>query len=157
MTRQATKKKRDKKRAEKRKHEHRTEQMAEEAAKEKWYHKEEIVAIVVMLIFVPFMVTGVIWWPASASPEKAKGDIGLPDGTYTAAYIGSRPATDSDVAVAALDVDGESVFVNEHDLSGSAAEDSGAFFEVQQGEPLEITVKDGFITNWTPTEIFPAQ
>jgi len=144
MTRQATKKKRDKKRAEKRKHEHRTEQMAEEAAEKKWHHREEVVAIIVMLVFVPFMVGGIIWWPAST----AKGEITLPDGTYTAAYLGSRPATESDVAVAALDVNGESVFVNEHDLSGGAAKRSSAFFEGQRGEPIEITVNNGFVTDW---------
>jgi len=148
MTRQATKKKRDKKRAEKRKHEHLTEQMAEEAVKKKWHHREEVVAIVVMLAFVPFMVTGIIWWPASNGPGKTKGEIALPDGTYTAAYLGSRPATESDVAVTALDVNGESVLVNEHDLSGDAAKKSSAFFEGQRGEPIEITVKNGFITDW---------
>jgi hypothetical protein len=148
MTRQATKKKRDKKRAEKRKHEHLSEQMAEEAVKKKWHHREEVVAIVVMLAFVPFMVGGILWWPASTSPGKVKGELALPDGTYTAAYLGSRPATESDVAVAALDVNGESVFVNEHDLSGGAAKRSSAFFEGQRGEPIEITVNNGFVTDW---------
>jgi hypothetical protein len=151
MTRQATKKKRDKKRAEKRKHEHRTEQMAEEAVKKKWHQREEVVAIIITLIFASFMICGVIWWPASTSPKKAKGDIGLPDGTYTAACLGNRPATNGDAAVAALDVNGETVFVNESDLSGSAAKSSSAFFEVQRGEPLQITVKDGFIADWAPT------
>ena len=60
MTREATKKKRDKKRAQKKKHEHQTEHMAEEAAKEKRLHTEEIIAIVVLLMFVPFMVTGIM-------------------------------------------------------------------------------------------------
>jgi hypothetical protein len=64
MTRQATKKKRDKKRAEKRKHEQLTEQMHEEAARKKHAHTEATIAIIVLLIFVPFMIGGVIWWPA---------------------------------------------------------------------------------------------
>jgi hypothetical protein len=149
MTRQATKKKRDKKRAEKKKHEHHTEQMAEEAAEKKWHHREEVVAIIVMLIFVPFMLGGIIWWPASTSPGNTKGEITLPDGTYSAAYLGSRPATESDVAVAALDVNGESIIVNEHDLSGDAAKKSSAFFESPRGEPIDITVKNGFVTDWT--------
>jgi hypothetical protein len=157
MTRQETKKKRDKKRAEKRKHEHLTEHMAEEAAKKKHLHREEIVAIVVMLAFVPFMVIGVIWWPAGTSSDNAKGEIGLPDGMYTASYLGSRPATGDDVAVAALDVSGESVFANEHDLSGNARKDAGAFFDIRRGEPLEIKVKNGFITGWTPAETLPAK
>jgi hypothetical protein len=151
MTRQATKKKRDKKRAEKRKHERLTERMAEEAVKKKWHHREEVVAIVVMLAFVPFMVIGVVWWPASTSQGKAKGDTGLTDGVYTASYLGSRPATEDTAAVAALDVNGESVIVSEHDLSGKAAEEASAFFAVRRGEPIEITVKNGFITDWGAT------
>jgi len=152
MTRQATKKKRDKRRAEKKKHEHRTEHMHEEAAKRKRSHSEEIIAIVVLLIFVPFMVGGIIWWPASTSAGKSKGGIELQDGKYAATHLGSRPATENDTAVTVLDVNGESIFVTERDLSGEAAENSSAFLEGQRGEPVQITVKQGFITDWKATE-----
>jgi hypothetical protein len=150
MTREATKKKRDKKRAQKKKHEHQTEHMAEEAAKEKRLHKEEIIAIVVLLLFVPFMVTGIIWWPASTGTGKATGGTGLADGRYSAEYLGSRTASDGDAAVAVLDVAGESVFVDEQDLSGKASKDSTTFLEGQRGELIEITVKNGFIIDWEP-------
>ena len=149
MTRPATKKKRDKKRAEKKKHEHQTEHMAEEAAKKNRAHTEETLAIVVILLFVPFMVTGVIWWPAGTGSGKSQGGTGLPNGQHEATYLSSRPAADGEVAFAALDVKGESVLVNEGDLAGSAAKNSTAFFEGQQGEPIEITVKNGFITDFS--------
>lgn len=151
MTRQATKKKRDKNRALKKKHEHVTEKMAEETARKKRSHSEEIIAIVVLLIFVPFMVTGILWWPASTG--KSKGDTGLPDGTYNAEFLGSRPATESEVAVGALEVNGESFFINERDLSGSAAGDPGAFFGLERGAPVRITAENGFVTDWAPAEL----
>lgn len=150
MTREATKKKRDKKRAQKKKHEHQTEHMAEEAAKEKRMHTEEIIAIVALLLFVPFMVTGIIWWPASTGSGKANGGTGLADGSYSAKYLGTRPSSDGAGAVAVLDVNGESVFVDEPDLSGSAASDSSAFFGARRGEQITITVKNGFVTDWKP-------
>lgn len=152
MTRQETKKKRDRKRAEKRKHEHLTEQMAEEAAKKRHYHREGIVAIIVMLVFVPFMIIGVVWWPASTGPGKSKGNAELPDGKYIATCIGSRPATESDPSVAVLDVNGGTVFVDENDLSGEAAKDPSAFFESRPGEAIDLAVKNGLITDWAPTE-----
>lgn len=151
MTRESTKKKRDKKRAEKKKHAHLTEQMAEEHAKKRRAHREEVVAILVMLAFVPFMLIGVVWWPASSSTGKAKSNSGLSDGTYIATYIGGRPASGEDAAVVALDVNGETFFVDESDLAGDAAENPGAFFEGRRGQAIEITVKNGFITGWTPT------
>lgn len=150
MTREATKKKRDKKRAQKKKHEQQTEHMAEEAAKKKRSHTEEIISIVVLLMFVPFMVTGIIWWPASTGTGKANGGTGLADGRYSAEYMGTRPSSDGAGAVAVLDVNGESVFVDEPDLSGNAASDPGAFFGAQRGELIEITVKNGLVTEWEP-------
>ena len=110
MTREATKKKRDKKRAQKKKHAHQTEHMAEEVAREKRSHTEEIIAIVVLLIFVPFMVTGIIWWPASTGTGKVNVGTGLADGSYSAGYLGTRPSSDS------------------------AASDSAGFFGARRGE-----------------------
>ena len=145
MTRQATKKKRDRNRAEKKKHEHRTEQMAEKAAKKKRGHTEEVIAIIVLLIFVPFMVIGIVWWPAGKGESEGTG---LQNGTYTASYIESQPASADHTAVAALDVNGESILVNESDLSGNAVDNSTAFFEGQRGQQVEITVKNGIVTRW---------
>jgi hypothetical protein len=142
MTKQTTKQKHDKQRAQKRKHEHETEAMAENAARQKRAHVEETIAIIVMLTFVPFMVFGAIFWPGSGT--------GLQNGTYTATYLSSRPATSTQTAQANLDVGGESVFVYESDLSGSAATHSAAFFQGSKGEPIQITVKNGLITQWAP-------
>jgi type IV secretory pathway component VirB8 len=64
MTTQADKQKQNKKRELKRKHMHETEHMQEEAARKKRAHTEATIAICVLLFFVPFMVTGVIFWPA---------------------------------------------------------------------------------------------
>jgi hypothetical protein len=64
MTREATKKKRDRKRAEKKKHHQQAEQMAEEAARKKRAHTEATIAIAVLVMMIPFILTGVIWWPA---------------------------------------------------------------------------------------------
>ena len=64
MAREATRQKQKKKRAQKRKHEHETEQMAEEHARKKRAHTEATIAIVALLMLVPFIVTGVTWWPA---------------------------------------------------------------------------------------------
>ena len=64
MTREATKKKRDKQRALKKKHQHQTEEMDEQAARKKRAHTEATIAIATLLIFVPFMVFGVAFWPA---------------------------------------------------------------------------------------------
>lgn len=150
MTREATKKKRDKKRAEKKKHEHQTEQRAEAAAKKRRFEKEEIIAIVVILLFIPFAITGVIFWPPNTGPGSSSGGTGLSDGNYYATFLGSRPASGNDVAVVVLDVNGESVFVNDHDLSGKAAKNSSAFFEGRRGEPINIVVTNGSITDWKP-------
>jgi hypothetical protein len=64
MTTQAAKQKQKKKRAEKKKHEHETERMAEEVALKKRAHTEATVAIIALLMMVPFILTGVILWPA---------------------------------------------------------------------------------------------
>ena len=64
MTTQAAKQKQKKKRAEKKKHEHQTEQMAEEAARKKRAHTEATIAIIALLVMVPFILTGVMFWPA---------------------------------------------------------------------------------------------
>ena len=78
MTTQAAKKQRhEKKRAAKRKHEHETEHMQEEAARKKHAHGEEMVAIIVMLTFVPLMVFGAIYWPGDNG--AAAGGTGLSD------------------------------------------------------------------------------
>lgn len=150
MTREATKKKRDKKRALKRKHEHLTEQMHEEHARKKRSHTEELIALIMIVVFATFMTTGMIWWPASTTNTKAEGGTGLPDGRYEATCLSSRPAAGSDSAVTVLDVHGESFFVDEDELSGEAAEDPTAFFSLQRGEQIEVTVKDGLVTDWTP-------
>jgi hypothetical protein len=50
MTTQKAKNKQKKKRAEKKKHEHQTEHMEEEAAKHKRSGREELVAIIVILV-----------------------------------------------------------------------------------------------------------
>lgn len=149
MTKQSSKQKHDKLRAEKRKHEQLTEHMHEEAAKKKRAHREEIGAIIVLLIFVPFMISGVIWWPASSSSAGARGGISLTNGNYKATYMSSRPASVSNGAVAVLDVYGESIIVNEQDLSGDAVKNSSAFFNGKPGTPVEITVKNGYITGWS--------
>lgn len=146
MTREATRQKQKKKRALKRKHEHLTEQISEEKAKRKRTHAEEFVAIIVLVFFAGFMVIGVALWPATVS--ETEGYTGLPDGEYDATFLDSRPATDSHPAAAALQVGGLSVAVSEGDLSGEAAQDSTAFFELDQNESIQITVKNGSITEW---------
>ncbi len=150
MTRESTKKKRDKKRAEKKKHEHRTEQVSEEMAKRHRSHGEEMVAMIVLVIFVPFMIIATIWWPTPSSAGKMTGQTGLPTGTYQATYVQSRPATESESAAVVLDIKGESVLVTPSDLAGSAAKDPGNFFEGQPGDQVEITVDNGFITKIYP-------
>ena len=64
MTTQADRQKQKKKRADKKKHAHQTEQMAEEHAKKKRAHTEATIAIIALLVMVPFILTGVLWWPA---------------------------------------------------------------------------------------------
>ncbi|MBU1669627.1 MAG: hypothetical protein KKF41_02630 [Actinobacteria bacterium] len=64
MTTQADKQKQKKKRELKRKHMHETEHMREETAHARRTHTEATIAVCVLLMFVPFMVTGVIFWPA---------------------------------------------------------------------------------------------
>jgi|GEM_PF-1521580 hypothetical protein len=150
MTKQTTRQKHDKQRAEKRKHEHETEEMTEHAARKRRAHVEETIAIIVMLTFVPFMVFGAIFWPGTTGSEGGNGGTGLQNGTYTATYLGSRPATGTQTALANLDVNGNSVFVTESDLSGNAAANSIAFFQGYKGEPIQITVKNGFISWWAP-------
>lgn len=150
MTTQKDRAKQKKKRAQKHKHEHETEHMQEEAARHKRSSREEWVAIIVILAFVPFLVTGIIWWPGSTTP-KSKGGTGLASGTYSATYIGSQPETETEVATAALDVNGYSIFVTADDLTGSASRNSNTFFKGQKGQPVQITVQNGFITNFTST------
>ncbi len=70
--------------------------------------------------------------------------------TVPTPYLGSRPATGTQTALANLDVNGNSVFVTESDLSGNAAHNSTAFFQGYKGEPIQITVKNGFISWWAP-------
>jgi len=125
--------------------------MAEEAAKKKRAHTEELIAIIVLVFFVPFMIGGILWWPAET--EESGGDTGLPEGTYKCTFLGSRPATDSDVAVAALEVNGETFFVNEHDLSGSAADDPDAFFDNEGDQPITVTVENGLVEEWAPARL----
>lgn len=146
MTTQAARKKQEKKRALKKKHEHLTEEMAERHAKKKRAHTEEWVAIIAILAIAPFLVFGIIWWPAEAGRTE-HGDLGLPDGDYYAAYLDSQP----DSGAALLVVNGKSYLVTESDLSGEAARDSGAFFKGQQGEQIEITVEDGYISGFSPS------
>lgn len=149
MTTQAAKAKQKKKRAAKHKHEHETEQMAEEAAKHKRSSRMEWVAIIIMLMFVPFMITGIIWWPPAESSSSNQGTV-LPDGTYEASFFSSQPATISEPAVAALDVNGKPFIVTEADLSGDAARDPAGFFDHEQGDMVELQVQNGYITDWSP-------
>ncbi|MBN2167724.1 MAG: hypothetical protein JW738_00650, partial [Actinobacteria bacterium] len=89
-------------RAEKRKHEHETEEMWEKVSRKKHARKEEIGAIVMIVVFGMFMVFGVILWPGTN--EKETGNTGLADGEYSATYLGNRPAADGEVAIAAVEV-----------------------------------------------------
>jgi hypothetical protein len=146
--REKSKRKREKKRALKRKHEHLTEQLAEEAAKRKRTHREGWVVVVVLVMFVVLMVGGVIWWPTKATQGNRPGETGVPDGTYSLVYLYTEPAEGSTGAVTALDYNGAVIFVNEHDLAGEAAENTDAFFEGQRGEPVQIEVEDGYVTEW---------
>lgn len=143
MSRQATKKKRDKKRALKRKHEHQTEHMQAEAAKHRRTKREEIVVLIVIVALLPFLLTGFFLWPSDAGN---KANTGLEDGSYVATCAGARAASGADAAAVALEVEGTTYIVNASDLSGRAARDPEALFDLKPGDKITITVKDGYIT-----------
>jgi len=149
MTKKSTKAKQAKKRAEKHKHEHQTEHMQEETARKHRAHWEETVAIIVIVFCIPFLVTGVIWWPGTTGSAKATSNTGLADGTYNATYVASRPTSQTSGASAALNVNGQTIIVNDYDLSGSALANSSEFFQGQPGQSTRITVKNGYITDFT--------
>jgi hypothetical protein len=149
MTTQADKAKQKKKRALKKKHEHETEHMHEEAARHKVARREETVVIVVILLMVPFLLTGIIFWPTSASTGKS-GAIHLADGTYSATCLSNKPANGASAAYVTMGVKGQAIPVTVSDLSGNALADSGTVFGTQTGQQVDVTVKNGFITDWVP-------
>ena len=146
---QASEKKRERKRAEKKKHAHRTEEMAERAGKRKRSRWEASVVLIVLFLFVFMMIFSVVWWPSKQTPGEQAGETGVSSGTYSVSYVDTQPATSTSDAVAALDLNGAIIFVNPQDLTGAAAQNSAEFFEGKQGEPIEIQVKDGYITDFT--------
>ena len=148
MTKQTKKQKHDKQRAQKRKHEHETEAMAENSARKKRAHVEEWIAIIVLLAFVPFMVLGAVFWPGPDGKASASGGVPLKNGTYTATYLSTVPATGTTPGLATLDVGGNNIMVTESALSGPAARNSTEFFQGQDGQRVQITVQNGFITNF---------
>lgn len=150
MPTEKAREKKKKKRAQKRKHERLAEGRTEEAARSRRNRREGTVAIALLVAFVPFMVAGVLWWPHDASSQEADRGTGLPDGSYSATYLESRPATGGGTASAALDVDGEVYLVTEGDLEGGAADSSGEFFEGRRGQSIEITATGGRIYSWAP-------
>jgi hypothetical protein len=98
---------------------------------------------------VPFLLTGIIWWPGRTSTQPPSEGTGLANGTYEATYLGSQSAANGDPAVVNLEVDGKSIIVTEGDLSGSALAHPSALFEGQRGQTVQITVKNGYITDYT--------
>lgn len=151
MTTQADKAKQKKKRALKKKHEHETEHMHEEAARKKVAHREETVVIIILLALVPFLLTGIFFWPSNTSTATgSKGGIDLANGNYSATCLSSKPATGSGATVT-IGVDGQTILVSLSDLSGNALMDSGTVFQTQPGQQIDITVKNGYITDWIPT------
>lgn len=144
MTSKAGKKKHDKRRAQKHKHEHQTEQMQEQAAKHRRSRNEEIVALVVIVCLLPFLLTGFFFFPSTT----INTNTGIEDGTYTATVVSVRESSPTSPASAVVDVNGSSFIVTENDLSGQAARNPAAFFELRPGQDIEITVKNGYITDW---------
>jgi len=145
MTTQAAKKKKDKRRAAKHKHEHQTEHMQEEAARHRRSRREEIVVIVIIVCLLPFLLTGFFFFPSTT----VKTNTGIEDGTYTATIVSTRPSNGQSPATAVVDVNGGNFIVNENDFSGNATVNTAGFFNLQAGQNVEITTKDGYITDWT--------
>lgn len=144
MTSKSAKQKHDKRRAEKRKHEHQTEHMQEEAARHRRSRREEIVVIVVIVCLLPFLLTGFFFFPSTT----VKTNTGIEDGSYTATVVSVRPASPSTQATEVIDVNGANFIVTEYDLSDSAKAESNAFFSLEPGQNIDISVEDGYITDF---------
>ncbi|MHB8894740.1 MAG: hypothetical protein ACYC99_06115 [Candidatus Geothermincolia bacterium] len=146
MTTQAAKKKKDKRRAQKRKHEHQTEHMQEEAARHKRSSREEWVVIIILVCLVPFLLTGFFFFPSSTPTTNT----GIEDGTYNATMVSTRAAFGSTPATAVVDVSGQNFIINDQDFSGNATVNVGSFFTQTPGTKVKLTVRDGYITDWSP-------
>lgn len=161
MTTQADKAKQKKKRALKKKHEHETEHMHEEAARKKVAHREETVVIIILLALVPFLLTGIFFWPSSTSTATgSKGGTGLANGSYSATCMNNASGSNPPEVTIGIPAEAKGMTnpvlmtgfsVNPSDLSGNALMDSGTVFQTQPGQQVDITVKNGYITDWIPT------
>lgn len=143
MTTQKDKQKQKQKRAQKKKHSDQTEHGKEEAARHKRSHREAWIAIIIILAFIPFLLTGIFLWPGETGGGSSSG-IGLADGSYSATYMSNGQSN-----TAILDIDGKVITVTLSDLSGRALADPGPFFEGQAGQQVQVTVRKGFITDYS--------
>ena len=128
-----------------------TEQRGMAVAKKHRSRTEEYIAIIVLLIFVPLMVIAAVYWPGGGGQgSSGHGGTGLKEGKYSATYVSARPEGGSLTPVAVLDVQGQTVPVTEDDLIQKAADNSTEFFEGQPGAAIQITVKNYFISDFSP-------